>query len=186
MVKKKETSKLGQQDWLDLGLKVLAEEGVEALRVEPLAKLLKVTKGSFYWHFKNRENFLEAILQTWVNQETSSIINQVEAIGGDAATKLLNLLELTVQDDGQVENAIRSWATKDSKVAAVLEKVDKLRLGYTKDLFLAVGFTPFEAMVRARMAYYFLVGEFTLGTRTNQDERLAEVRLQHLILIRRD
>ncbi|HCF30712.1 MAG TPA: TetR/AcrR family transcriptional regulator, partial [Cyanobacteria bacterium UBA11049] len=48
------------------------------------------------------------------------------------------------------------------------------------------GFTPFEAMVRARMVYYSLVGEFTLGTRTNQAERLAEVRLQHTILTRRD
>jgi AcrR family transcriptional regulator len=186
MVEKTEISKLGRQDWIDLGLKVLAKSGVETVRVEPLAKLLDVTKGSFYWHFKNREELLEAILHDWVSRETDGIIEEVEAAGGDASVKLLHLFELAIQDDGQVENAIRAWAVNDSKAAAVLNQVDQRRLGYTKDLFLEVGFTSFEAMVRARMAYYSLIGEYTLCTRTNQSERLAEVRLEHIILTRRD
>ncbi|MEA5466945.1 TetR/AcrR family transcriptional regulator [Leptothoe sp. PORK10 BA2] len=184
MVKKNEISKLGRQDWIDLGLRVIAESGIEAVRVEPLAKLLDVTKGSFYWHFKNRDELLEAILHDWVSRETDSIIEKVEVAGGDASAKLLHLFELAIQDDGQVENAIRAWAVNDSKVAAVINQVDQRRLDYTKDLFLEVGFTPFEAMVRARMAYYSLIGEYMLGTRTNQSDRLAEVRLEHIILTR--
>ncbi|MDY6782516.1 MAG: TetR/AcrR family transcriptional regulator [Cyanobacteriota bacterium] len=186
MVKKIKTSKLGKQDWTDLGLKVLAESGVEAVRVEPLAKLLNVTKGSFYWHFKNREELLATILEKWIENQTDSIIEQIEAMGGDAVTKLLHLFELAVQDDGRVENAIRAWATRDSNIALALNQVDRHRLDYTMNLFLEVGFTPFEAMVRARMVYYALVGEFTIGTRTNQAERLAEIQLQHAILIRQD
>ena len=186
MVDKNKAPKLGRQNWINLGLKVLAESGVEAVRVEPLAKLLDVTKGSFYWHFKNRREFLEAILHNWVELQTNSIIEQVEEIGGEAITKLLNLFELAIQDDGKVENAIRAWATKDSEVAIVISQVDQRRLLYTKDLFLEIGFSPLEAMVRARMVYYALVGEFTIGTRTNQAERLAEIKLQHVILTRRD
>jgi AcrR family transcriptional regulator len=186
MVKKNEVSRLGQQDWLNLGLKVLAENGVEAVRVEPLAKLLNVTKGSFYWHFKNREELLEAILQEWVSRETESIIEQVEAAGGGASAKLLYLFELAIQDDGQVENAIRAWAANDSRVAAILAQVDQRRLDYTKNLFLKVGFAPFEATVRARMVYYSLIGELVLGIQTNRAERLAEMHLQHLILTRQD
>ncbi|MBE9115592.1 TetR/AcrR family transcriptional regulator [Lusitaniella coriacea LEGE 07157] len=186
MVKKNKIAKLGQQDWIDLGLKVLEESGIEAVRVEPLAKLLGVTKGSFYWHFKNREEFLEAILQAWVSQQTDSIIEQVEAMGGDAVTKLLHLFELAIEDDGRVENAIRAWAAHDSRIAATLNQVDSRRLNYTKNLFLSVGFTPFEAVVRARMVYYSLIGEFTLGTRSNREERLTEIRLQHKILTRRE
>lgn len=186
MVKKNEVSKLGQQDWIGLGLKVLAENGVEAVRVEPLAKLLNVTKGSFYWHFNNREELLEAMLLEWVNRETDSIIEQVEAAGGDASAKLLHLFELAIEDDGQVENAIRAWAANDSRVAAILDQVDQRRFDYTRNLFLEVGFAPFEATVRARMVYYSLIGEFVLGTRTDRAERLAEVRLQHFILTRRD
>ncbi|NER97899.1 MAG: TetR/AcrR family transcriptional regulator, partial [Symploca sp. SIO1B1] len=86
MVRKNQVSNLTRLDWIEQGLKTLAETGVETVRVEPLAKVLGVTKGSFYWHFKNREDFLEAILQEWVNWQTNSIIEQVEALGGDATT----------------------------------------------------------------------------------------------------
>ena len=186
MVRKNQVSNLTRQDWIEQGLKTLAETGVETVRVEPLAKVMGVTKGSFYWHFKNREDFLEAILQEWVNWQTNSIIEQVEALGGDATTKLLYLFELAIQDDGRAENAIRAWATSNSKITTVLAQVDQRRLNYTKDLFLEVGFAPFEAMVRARMVYYALVGEFTIGTRSDQTERLAEIRLQHAILTQRN
>lgn len=186
MVKKKEVIKLGRKDWIDKGLMVLAESGVEAVRVEPLAKLMNVTKGSFYWHFKNRGELLEALLQEWVNRDTDGIIEQVEEKGGNAKTKLLNLLELAVRDDGKVENAIRAWAINDSKAAIILARIDERRLNYTRDLFVQIGFKPFEAMVRARMVYYTLVvGEFTVGARPNLDERLAEARLQYAILTRR-
>jgi len=185
MVRKNQLSNLTRQDWIEQGLKTLAETGVETVRVEPLAKVMGVTKGSFYWHFKNREDFLEAILQEWVKCQTNSIIEQVEALGGDATTKLLYLFELAIQDDGRAENAIRAWATSNSKITTVLAQVDQRRLNYTKDLFLQVGFAPFEAMVRARMVYYALVGEFTIGTRSDQTERLAEIRLQHAILTQR-
>lgn len=186
MVKHPESPKLERQDWIDAGLRVLAESGIEAVKVEPIAKLIKVTKGSFYWHFKNRDDLLAAILQEWVRSETNSLIEKVEAIGGDASTKLLHLFELAIQIDGRLENAIRAWATKAAEVAEVMVQVDQNRLEYTRDLFLQVGFTPLEATVRARMAYYSLVGEFTVGISLNQAERLAEVRLEHSILTRRD
>lgn len=184
MVKKKEVAKLTRQDWINQALQTLSESGMESVRVEPLAKVMGVTKGSFYWHFKNREELLNALLQAWIATQTNGTIEQVEAKGGEAKTKLLYLFELAVEDDGQVENAIRAWATKDAKIAAALAEVDQRRLDYTKDLFLNIGFDPFEATVRARMVYYALVGEFTIGTRRNQAERLAEIRLQHTILTR--
>jgi AcrR family transcriptional regulator len=191
MVKQKAPEpKLGRQDWIKAGLAALAEGGVEAVRVEPLAKQMQVTKGSFYWHFKDRNDLLEAIVAEWVELDTQSIIERVNQIDADPKTKLLQLFELAIADDsltpelanGSVENAIRAWATNDPKIAAVLAKVDQQRLEYTKDLFLAIGFSEPEALVRARLAYYSLVGEFTIGVRTSQAERLAEVQLQHSIL----
>jgi AcrR family transcriptional regulator len=182
MDKKSDLSNLTRQDWINRGLEVLAQSGVEAVRVEPLAKLMGVTKGSFYWHFKNREDLLEAIVQDWIASQTNSIIDSIDNTVGDATTKLRYLFELAIQDDGRVENAIRAWATNDAKIANVLAQVDRHRLDYTRDLFLAVGFEPLEAMVRARMIYYSLVGESTLGINRDRSERLAEVRLQHRIL----
>ncbi|MBD2260334.1 TetR/AcrR family transcriptional regulator [Pseudanabaena sp. FACHB-2040] len=182
--------KLGRQDWIKTGLAVLAESGVEAVRVEPIAKRMNVTKGSFYWHFKDRNDLLDAILAEWVQIDTSRIIEQVNQTDAEPKTKLLRLFELAIADDGlilglsdgRIENAIRAWATNDTKVAAVLAQVDRQRLDYTKSLFVEIGFSEPESLTRARLAYYSLVGEFAIGVRTNQVDRLAEIRLQHTIL----
>jgi AcrR family transcriptional regulator len=180
---------LTRQSWIGQGSKVLAESGVEAVRVEPLAKQMGVTKGSFYWHFKNRADLLEAILQEWIAAETNSIIEQVNKIEGDAIAKLLHLFELAIEDDSQVENAIRAWSANDEKIAEILHQVDQRRINYTRDLFIEAGFSPFEAAVRARMIYYFLIGESIVRIGLNGEicqsdhaERLAEIRLQHAIL----
>jgi AcrR family transcriptional regulator len=180
---------LTRQNWIDQGSKVLAESGVASVRVEPLAKQMGVTKGSFYWHFKNRADLLEAILQEWITAETNSIIERVDKIEGDATARLLHLFELAIEDDGQVENAIRAWSANDEKIAEILSQVDQRRINYTRDLFVEVGFAPFEAVVRARMIYFFLIGESIVGIRgdretfqRNRAERLVEIRLQHAIL----
>jgi orotate phosphoribosyltransferase len=102
----------------------------------------------------------------------------------------LQLFELAIADDGltpgladgSIENAIRAWAKHDAKVAAIIAQVDRQRLEYTKNLFLEIGFSEAEALARARLAYYSLVGEFTIGVQPNQGDRLAEIRLQHAIL----
>jgi AcrR family transcriptional regulator len=185
MVKKSEPENLSRQDWINRGLEVLADRGVEAVRVEPLAKLLGVTKGSFYWHFKNREDLLAALVQAWIDLETDGIIEQVDALEGDAQHKLLVLFELAVQDYGQIENAIRAWATIDAAIATIVAEVDQRRLDYTRDMFLQIGFTPFEAIVRARLVYYALIGGFTIGTPPDLADRLAEIRHQHKILTQR-
>lgn len=185
-MEKDKICKLGRQDWLTAGLQVLTESGIEAVRVEPLAKLMNVTKGSFYWHFKNREDLLEAMLQEWETRETDDIIKQVEAAGGDASAKLLNLLQLAYEDDGELEKAMRTWAANDARTAAAIARIDQHRLDYLGDLFLQIGFQAVEAKARARLAYYSWVGEFTVGIPTSQAERLAEARLNHAILVRRD
>jgi AcrR family transcriptional regulator len=191
MVKQKlPEPKLGRQDWIEAGLALLGESGVEAVRVEPLAKRMQVTKGSFYWHFKDRNDLLDAILTQWVEIDTNSIIERVDRLDLEPKMKLLRLFELAIADDGMtpeladgsVENAIRAWATIDPKIAAVLQQVDLQRLEYTKNIFLEIGFSEPEALARARLAYYSLVGEFTIGIRANQSDRLAEIRLQHQIL----
>jgi AcrR family transcriptional regulator len=191
MVKQKSLEpKLGKQDWIRAGLAVLAASGVEAVRVEPLAKQLQVTKGSFYWHFKDRNELLAAILAEWIEVDTNSIMSRLECINADPNTKLLHLFELAIADDeltpeladGRLENAIRAWAKTDDRVAQMLAKVDRERLDYTKSLFVAIGFSETEAIVRARLAYYSLVGEFTIGVTTDRAFRLEEMLLQYKIL----
>lgn len=171
---------------MNIGLKVLIESGIEAVRVEPLAKLLNVTKGSFYWHFKNREDLLAAMLQEWETRDTDDIIQQVEEKGGNASTKLLNLFQLAYEDDGQLEKAMRSWAANDTRVATAIARIDRRRIDYIQTLFLQLGFPLVEAKARARLAYYSWIGEFIVGVLPTQAERLEEARINHAILVQRE
>jgi AcrR family transcriptional regulator len=186
MESKQDGQKLDRQAWIAVGLRVLAESGVDNVRVEPIAKLMNVTKGSFYWHFKNRDEMLAEILQEWVKTETHGLIDRVENMGGDAKTKLLHLFELATQINSRLENAIRAWSLKDKHVAEIMMKVDLDRLEYLKTLFLQIGFSPLDARVRAQMAYFSLVGECTAGITRDRSESLAEAIIEHTILTRKD
>lgn len=81
---------------------------------------------------------------------------------------------------------MRTWAANDARPAAAIVRIDQRRLDYLGDLFLQIGFQAVEAKARARLAYYSWVGEFTVRIPTSQAERLAEARLNHAILVRRD
>ncbi len=166
--------RLSKTDWIDAGLRTLAKHGSAAVRVERLAEALAVTKGSFYWHFKDRNALLEALLDAWKARATNAIIDQVEAAGGDAGTKLRTLFTIVIQLDGRLDRAVRSWATQDPMARSALEEVDKRRLGYLESLFLGIGFTPAEAIARARLVYHALIGQFMIGEFEAYAGRLAE------------
>lgn len=126
------------------------------------------------------------MLQEWETRETDNVIQQVEAEGGDASAKLLNLLQVCAQDDGQLEKAMRTWAANDTRVATVIVQIDQRRLDYLQDLFQQIGFATVHAKARARLTYYSWIGEFTVGLTPGLAERLEEARLQHAILTRQD
>jgi AcrR family transcriptional regulator len=175
-------SKLGRQDWLAIALQTLIESGVEAVRVEPIAKLLNVTRGSFYWHFKNRDELLLSILQEWETQGTESIIQEIETGGEDPSAKLLNLFEVAARDDDRLEKAVRIWAANDHKAAEAIARIDQRRLTYLQDLFSQLGYRATEAKVRARVAYSFRLGWFIMSSASDPTSRLNEIRLVHKIL----
>ena len=163
--------KLGRQEWIDAGLRTMAAHGVEAVRVERLAEALGVTKGSFYWHFKDRPALLAALLETWKARTVNDIIAEVEAKGGDPATRLRTLSTIAARQDGRLDIAIRIWARQDAKARAALEQVDRRRLAYLDGLFVALGFSPAEASARSRLVYHALIGQFVRGMPTRQNKR---------------
>ncbi|KAM3112732.1 TetR/AcrR family transcriptional regulator [Phormidesmis sp. 146-33] len=179
----KETgSKLGRQDWLTIGIQTLIEKGIEAVRVDPLAKLLNVTRGSFYWHFKNRDDLLEEILHEWEARNTKSIIEQIDGLNSSPNAKLLSLLEVAAEDNNFLEKAVRVWSFNDVKAAAAIARVDKQRLDYLQNLFLQLGFSEIDSKVRAQIAYSVRLGWFVMASSSYASERLTEIRLIHTIL----
>ncbi|HLZ66647.1 MAG TPA: TetR family transcriptional regulator [Aliidongia sp.] len=173
-----------RQDWLTAALGALARDGVATLRVEPLAKRLGVTKGSFYWHFADRAALLAAVLEEWERRATDAVIVEVEAAGGDAAAKLAGLFQITAAADGRLERAVRAWAASDAAAAAVQGRVDARRHAYLDAQFAALGFPADEAAARARIAYQAVVGRFALAPDLTIEARRVEADLLCRLLVR--
>jgi AcrR family transcriptional regulator len=179
--------RLGRNEWIAAGLKELAKHGIDAVRVERLAAQLKVTKGSFYWHFKNRGALLAALLEAWLARATNAIIEQVEAEGGNARTRLKSLFSIVGQVDGRLDRAIRNWAARDVEARATLLAVDQRRFDYLNALFLEMRFSAAEAIARARLVYHALIGQFMMESTASHEERLAEcLEIVLPMLVRKD
>ena len=181
-MEKERTSKLGRQDWLNIGIQTLIEKGIEAVRVDPLAKLLNVTRGSFYWHFKNRDDLLKEILNEWEARNTKNIIEQIEGLNSSPSAKLLSLLEIAARDDNLFEKAIRVWSINDARAVGAIARIDQQRLDYLQNLFVQLGFSQIDSKVRAQIAYSVRLGWFVMASSGYASERLTEIRLVHAIL----
>ncbi|MDH4280510.1 MAG: TetR/AcrR family transcriptional regulator [Acidimicrobiia bacterium] len=157
-----------RQRWTDAALAVLAVGGIDAVKVETLATSLSVTKGSFYWHFADRQDLLTAMLERWEERATTRIIGEIdETVNGDPIEPLRRLVHLVFRADppaGRVETAIRAWATTDELAAKTLQRVDARRLTYVAGLLRPLGHTPASARRRARLLYRAMIGEFLWRT----------------------
>jgi AcrR family transcriptional regulator len=174
--------KLGRQDWVRAASETLMEKGIEAVKVDVLAKSLKITRGSFYWHFKNLDDLLAAIIQEWQAVDTEDAIEQVEKIGGTPSQQLLHLLEIAAKDDNRLEKAMRIWAIHDTRAMTSIERVDRQRLDYLQHLFLQIGFSQTDAELRAQVTYSVKLGWVVMAPPRKLSERLAEMRFIHKML----
>jgi AcrR family transcriptional regulator len=127
--------------WIEEGLSALAAGGPDAVRIESLAQALGVSKGGFYWHFKDRQALLEEMLDAWERTWVDEVIQAVETEGGDARARLRRLFALAAAAGGEllkIELAIRNWARREEAVAERLRHVDNRRMDYMRSLFGAI------------------------------------------------
>lgn len=155
--------RLDRTAWVQAGLSALSEGGVTAVRVELLAKRLRITKGSFYWHFSKREDLLSAVLEEWERSQTASVIATVEARGGGPHERFRHLSDALTSLDLRLEAAIRSWAGSDPDVCRAVENIDTARLAYLQSIIESAGVPASPAQARARLVYFALIGELTSG-----------------------
>lgn len=162
--KKLTNERLSADTWIDGAMRLLIEKSADAVRVEVLAKELGVTKGSFYWHFKDRDDLLESVLRTWRERTTSGIIERVNSQTGDAQSRLHSLFALPNRSAAAVEGAalelaIRAWARRNAQARAAVDAVDEERLRYTASLCRELGYSEDEAQARAFVGYAYLIAE---------------------------
>jgi AcrR family transcriptional regulator len=168
---------LSAEDWIDQGIKALIKSGFTALKAEPLAKAMGVSRGSFYWHFKDIGAFHAAILARWREVAAEQIIANVEA-ASKHESPLPVLLRRTFGSKPVLEVAVRTWAAIDPVARTALQALDRRRLDYVADLFERSGLSPDVARARAQIFYWAFLG-FALSDKplpkARQDAVLEEL-----------
>ena len=153
---------LDRDAWIKGATAVLADAGVDGVRIETLAKKLKVTKGSFYWHFRDRRDLLDAVLETWKIGRVNDIRKQTQGPAGAEATTLLHTIDVYAAARNRkgihIEAAVRDWARRDNQAASTVEEVDAERLACACRLFLACGMDDKEARARSVLLYAYVFG----------------------------
>jgi AcrR family transcriptional regulator len=154
--------RLDRAAWIKGAMAALADEGHAGLRVELLATRLHVTKGSFYWHFRDRRDLVDAVLEEWKNGRISDIRKQTTAGPGEELATLRHTIEVYSAGRNRkglpIELAVRDWARRDAAAAAVVEEVDAERLACAARLFETLGLSPAEAAARSVLLYAYVFG----------------------------
>lgn len=147
--------------WLNLALEELRSHGYGALRAQPLAKKLDVTRGSFYHHFESIDAFHTAVIDHWSTKTSGQIASEAQDFD-DPLEALDDLLQKTLRSGEALERAIRSWSTVASSVAEAVERVDQERIGIADALLRQAGLHETESIARAKLLYWAAIGRLML------------------------
>jgi AcrR family transcriptional regulator len=150
--------------WIEAAFRALTIGGLQAVRIEAIARSLKVSKGSFYWHFVNLSELKTQMLQHWKEEATDNIIALLEDTEMSASDRLRTLVEVATGDTSaryggvMVEAAIRDWAKYDTLAEATVKAVDVERLSFLNRLFKESGFNKKASHANSVILYGALIG----------------------------
>ena len=164
--------------WLEAAYQLLVEGGIDNVRILSLAKMLKLSRTSFYWFFKDRKALLDALLLLWQEKNTSALLGQSQLHAASLAEATLNLFDCWLNNnlfDSQLEHAIRSWGVQSPTVAQALTEADTMRMEAIKHMFIRHGSEPLVADVRSRALYLTQIGYISMNTQEDTATRLLRV-----------
>ena len=169
---------LTPEDWLRMAEDLLVDKSVDGIRVDVLAKTMRVTRGSFYWHFADRDDLLARLLERWRQRQTEQVIAAHARQGIAAQDVVRDLVRLpsrgtAAQRGGAIELAIRAWARRDERARRVVDEVDAMRLQYMAQIFAQLGLDAATARHRAFVLYGYMQAESLLCVASDAAEQAA-------------
>ena len=173
--------------WIEAATDLLVDQGIDSVRVDVLARTLKVTRGSFYWHFKDRQDLLQAVLQAWRTRATEQLTKRLQSAHDDPRAQIRDLISLPFRGRSavraaRIELAIRAWARRDPMARAFVDEADATRIGYAAQVFTALGFPIVEARSRAFLLYSYEVAESLLSAQGSPAQREERARFVEQLL----
>jgi AcrR family transcriptional regulator len=184
--KKKPAARLTQEQWLEKALELLAREGESKIRIDALVKKLGVTKGSFYWHFKNRNDFLNKLVTYWVDSRTLTAFPEIDAVSGGPEKQLYYLMEwVLVNKGGDYDLAIRALVEHEPELRPIVRKADTLRFEYVRNLFKKIGFRGKELDIRTKLFVVYHSLEMGFYVQNSLAARRRQLKQLHAFFVRK-
>jgi AcrR family transcriptional regulator len=165
---------LTRESWIEAARRVLVNGGVEDVKVDRIARRLRMTRGSFYWHFSSREDLLNALLKDWEARNLTEIA-QVEMRSVESEADLAAVIRIWIGEDPgfpAFDMAVRFWGRKSSKVASVVRRTDDAWVAQLQKVVGQLGYDSTESFVRARVIYFHQIGYYALGIEEDIERRL--------------
>ncbi|SHJ09612.1 transcriptional regulator, TetR family [Shimia gijangensis] len=161
--------------WLAAAYDLLTENGVEAVKVMPLAKKLGLSRTGFYWHFKDRDQLLEAMVRRWEQKNTGNLVARAEAYADTIAEAMFNVFDCWLDDalfDARLDLAIRNWARNDAALQQRLDQADSRRQNALTAMFERFEFGREQAHARAMTVMYTQIGYISMRVTEGTKERI--------------
>ncbi|MFK7880257.1 TetR/AcrR family transcriptional regulator [Roseobacter sp.] len=171
---------LTKEKWVQHGLRTLEKKGFNALKAEPLAKALKVSRGSFYWHFKDISVFQRAVLDLWRQRSTLQVIADIDRLDSSAG-RLRALMQRAFNSDRDLERAVRAWAIPNPEAASAVVSVDNERINYINDLLAAHDAADASARSKATFLYWAYLGQMMMAN--GNDMQFTDVEFEKIIAL---
>jgi AcrR family transcriptional regulator len=167
------------EKWLDGAYASLVQGGVDAVRITPLSRKLKLSRTSFYWFFDDRDTLLASLIDRWRAKNTGNLIKQAECYAETISEAVLNVFDCWLNPDifdSRFEFAVRGWAQQSAKVANEIKTADAARLKALQGTFLRFGYEPLPADVRARTLYLTQIGYISTKAKEELPTRMGRMK----------
>lgn len=177
-------ARVSRDQWLAKAMELFAKAGEQGVRVEVLAREIGVAKSGFYWHFKDRKDLLDHLLNYWAHEYTEVVTSNPEVVKLPAKERVLTIMNMVQSHDlARYDVHFRAWAKKDPVVARKVRQVVKKRLDFMRQAFAELGFTGDDLEMRARLFVAYESNERSMFGTANKKgvQRLRELRWRLLL-----
>lgn len=164
--------------WLEAAYEALLDSGVDSVKILPLAKKLGLSRTSFYWFFRDREEVLTALVSRWRDKNTGNLVKQSEAYAETLTEAMLNVFDCWLDKDifdSQFEFAVRSWALQSPEIQVEVRQADQARMAALSRMFARFGYDEGPADVRARTTYLVQIGYISMQSTEEVAVRMKRI-----------
>lgn len=165
---------LSRDSWVAAARKALEKRGIAEVKIDRLARRFKVTRGSFYFHFSSLKDLHDELLEEWRRINCAPFWKLRETAEIDGYEFFSTIVHVWVDEDPfspLLDLAVRDWARTSKGLGKEVAEMDDLRISLLERAFLAMGYSPAESIVRARITYFHQIGQYTISFREDPAQR---------------